>query len=92
MARDLFPAPMPGPVRLIIMATFAPAASWSKKKAAALLHRPHTQKPDLDNIAKAVSDGLNRIAFADDSAIADLQCRKVWGIVAQTVVIVEPIE
>lgn len=82
--------PIAGPVRLYIVATFEPPASWSKKKRAEHLHRPHTQKPDLDNCAKAIKDGLNRIAWGDDSQVADMTCRKVWGITAQTVVSVEP--
>ena len=91
IAAPHFPTPITGPVRLTIFATFEPAASWSKKKAADHLHRPHTQKPDLDNIQKAICDGLNRIAFADDGQVAEIVCRKVWGISAQTVVIVEAI-
>ena len=85
-----FSAPMQGPVRLEIFATFAPADSWSKKKRAEHLHRPHTQKPDLDNIAKGIKDGLNRIAWADDSQVAEMVVRKIWGLHAQTVVTVQP--
>ena len=90
VAAGLFPAPIVGPVNLTIYATFEPPQSWSQKKRAAHLHRPHTQKPDLDNIAKAVKDGLNRIAWGDDSQVAELYARKVWGLTAQTVVTVWP--
>lgn len=86
-----FAQPIEGPVRVTIFATFSTAKSWSKKKRAEHLHRPHTQKPDLDNIGKAICDGLNRIAFADDSQIAELTVRKVWGLSDQTVVMVEAI-
>ena len=89
VARPLFSEPLTGPVRVTIWATFKPAVSWSKKKAAAHLGQYHTQKPDLDNIEKAILDGLNRIAFADDSQVADVQKRKVWGADAKTVVTVE---
>ena len=89
IAVEHFPEPITGPVRVQIWATFAPAASWSKRKTAEHINRPHTQRPDLDNIAKAVCDGLNRIAFADDGQIAELVVRKVWGPVPQTVVTVE---
>jgi Holliday junction resolvase RusA-like endonuclease len=78
-----------GPVRLVIYATFEPAQSWSKKKRAEHLHRPHTHKPDLDKLAKAVADGLNRVAWGDDSQVAEMVVRKVWGITPQTVVQVE---
>lgn len=84
-----FAEPLAGPVKVTIWATFAPAQSWSKRKVADHLHRPHTQKPDLDNIQKSILDGLNRIAFADDSQVAEITCRKVWGVTEQTVVTVE---
>jgi Holliday junction resolvase RusA-like endonuclease len=86
-----FTAPLVGAVRVVIVATFIPAASWSKAKRAEHLHRPHTQKPDLDNCQKAILDGLNRVAFADDSQVAEITARKVWGVVEQTVVHVEAI-
>lgn len=89
IAAQHFPQPIAGPVRVTIWATFAPAQSWSRKKRDAHLHRPHTQKPDLDNIQKAILDGLNRIAFADDGQVAEIICRKVWGVTEQTVVTVE---
>jgi Holliday junction resolvase RusA-like endonuclease len=72
-----------------IWATFEPAPSWSKKKTAEHLGRYHTQKPDLDNIEKSILDGLNGIAFKDDSQVADVSKRKVWGPVARVVVTVE---
>ena len=89
IAVEQFPEPIVGPVRVIIVATFTPPASWSKRKISDHLHRPHTQKPDLDNCQKAILDGLNRIAFADDSQVADISARKVWGTTPQTVVYVE---
>ena len=80
-----------GPVRLTVIATFEPAKSWSKKKRAAALWGPHVQKPDLDNCVKAILDGLNRVAFVDDSQVCEIVCRKMWGSEAQTVVEIEPI-
>lgn len=81
--------PIEGPVRLVIAATFAMPKSWSKKKRAAMAGRPHTQKPDLSNIVKAVEDGANRILYRDDSQIAAGGQSKVWGDIDQTVVTVE---
>ncbi len=90
LARPHFPAPMEGPVRLFIHIVFAAPASWSRKKRDAMLHRPHTQKPDVDNLGKAVADGLNRIAWADDAQVYELSVCKFWGVTDQTVVHVEP--
>ena len=92
IAAQHFPAPLEGPIRLTVYATFEPAQSWSAKKRAAHLHRHHTQKPDLDNCIKALKDGMNRIAWADDSQVAEVVARKVWGLRAQTVVFVEELE
>ncbi len=48
--------------------------SWSKKKAASLNGAPHRQKPDLDNLLKALWDVLR-----EDSHIASVTASKVWG-------------
>jgi Holliday junction resolvase RusA-like endonuclease len=92
IAMEHFPAPITGPVRVTIFASFEPAKSWSKKRRSDALGRHHTQRPDLDNCQKAILDGLNRIAFADDGQVAEVHCRKVWGPEAQTVVSVEALE
>ncbi|WP_108482277.1 RusA family crossover junction endodeoxyribonuclease [Oceaniglobus ichthyenteri] len=92
IALPYFPAPLSGPVKIVVTATFVPAKSWSKKKTAAFLGRYHTQKPDGDNCLKAVKDGLNRIAWSDDSQVADARVVKVWGPVAGTCVTVQGIE
>jgi len=89
IASQHFPEPIAGPVSVAIYATFEPAKSWSKKKVAEHINRPHTQRPDLDNCAKAILDGLNRIAWGDDGQVSELTVRKVWGPRAGTVVIVE---
>lgn len=86
IASQLFPEPLSGPVLIQICAVFSPPVSASKKRRVESLGRPHTQKPDLDNIVKAITDGLNRIAFADDSQIAAIHASKTWGEAAETVV------
>ncbi len=88
IAMQHFPQPIEGPVKVIILATFEPPKSWSKKKVSEHINRPHTQRPDLDNCQKALLDGLNRIAFADDGQVAEIHCRKIWGPSARTVVAV----
>lgn len=85
-----FADPLAGAVRVVIVATFAIPASWSKKRKADA--RFHAQKPDADNLAKAVKDGLNRVAWADDGQVAELLVRKRWGETAETRVTVESIE
>lgn len=84
-----FPYPLEGPVALHIIAGFSPAASWSKKRKAVSLGQPHTQKPDCDNLGKTVMDALNRIAWADDSQVAEVSVTKRWTVNDATIVTVE---
>ncbi|EOF5040629.1 RusA family crossover junction endodeoxyribonuclease [Providencia rettgeri] len=49
--------------------------SWSKKKQAEMNGKPHQQKPDKDNLEKALLDAI----FDDDSRIWDGRVSKVWG-------------
>ncbi len=83
------PALFDGPVRVEVIATIEPPRSWSKRKTAAHLGRPHCQRPDADNLAKAVTDALNRIVWRDDSQIWALSVRKEWGRPARVTVIVD---
>ena len=55
--------------------------AFSKKKVQQALNgelRPKT-KPDLDNIAKAVLDGLNQVAYADDKCVVDLHIEQYYS-------------
>ncbi len=91
-----------GPVRVSIVATFEPAASWSKKRTREALDGVfHTSKPDADNIAKSILDGLNpdpkaKEAWArepfcliDDAQAAEQFVRKRYGSPARTEVWIE---
>jgi len=49
--------------------------SWSKKKRALMDGKPHMQKPDWDNLGKAISDAI----YKDDSGIYDIWITKFWG-------------
>lgn len=63
-----------GPVGVSILAEFA-----LPKKVTSTDRPYHVQKPDGDNVAKAVLDALNGIVFVDDSQVIDLRVRKVWS-------------
>jgi hypothetical protein len=70
-----------GPVCLRIECLFAMPASWSKAKKAKHFGKPHTQKPDGDNVAKAVMDGLTAAGvWPDDAVVWSLEIRKVWAV------------
>ena len=69
------------PIEMSITAYFSVPKSYSKKKAALCREnvlRP-TCKPDMDNIAKAVADALNGIAYHDDSGVSELHVSKQYG-------------
>tara|TARA_R110000787_G_scaffold194120_1_gene305704 strand:+ start:18725 stop:19087 length:363 start_codon:yes stop_codon:yes gene_type:complete len=50
-------------------------ASWSKMKRAMMKGKPHQQKPDFDNLIKALSDAIHK----EDSGIWDCRVTKVWA-------------
>ena len=49
--------------------------SWTKKKKAALLHTPHRQKPDVDNLIKTIMDALCK----QDEYIYHIDVKKFWA-------------
>lgn len=71
----------PNAVRVDILATFPVPSSWSKKRRTAALQgvEHHVSKPDLDNVQKAILDGMNGIVFEDDSQVIDSRTRKAYG-------------
>lgn len=68
--------PLDVPVRVDIYAQFPIPKSWSKKKKASAVDGFVSKKPDIDNIVKAVFDGLNGVAWTDDSLVAVLEASK----------------
>lgn len=48
-----------------------------------------TKKPDCDNILKAVLDGLNKVAFVDDSQVVEIAMKKTYGLTPKVEVTVE---
>lgn len=74
-------APMEGALSLSMRVRIVPAQSASRKAREAMLAGEimPTKKPDLDNVAKAVMDGLNRVAFADDALIVQHMAIKVYA-------------
>lgn len=68
-----------GPVSIRVFAEFEPPKSYSKKKRAAMIGKYHMNKPDGDNILKAVQDALNGYAFTDDAQIVEIYVQKYYG-------------
>jgi len=75
-------APMEGPFYLRVIAQKSIPASWSKKKQLQAIGgtiRP-TSKPDVDNYAKAIMDGLSGIVWKDDSQVVSLMAEKIYSV------------
>ena len=85
--------PLEGALEAFIYVTFAVPASYSKKRTEACLsgQEKHTKKPDLDNVVKAVLDGMSDIVFLSDSQITSIHATKVYGEVAKVEVLVKQV-
>jgi len=73
--------PFEGAVSVRIV-TFMPIPKSSTKQKRKDMEERKTRpvtKPDADNLAKAILDGLNGIAFRDDNQIVDLSISKYYG-------------
>lgn len=80
------------PVKVTVIARLVPAQSASKKARAAMLAgaMPPGKKPDLDNVLKAILDGLNGVAFVDDALIVQIAARKLYASEAGVDVCIKP--
>lgn len=91
--------PLQGAVKVTIDAVFALSkADFTSKgepnkrgRAKLTGELPPTKKPDCDNIAKAVLDGLNEVAVADDCQVVELTIKKSYGLQPRVAVAVEEV-
>lgn len=73
-----------GAVKLDLLFCFKKAKSCKKDY--------HTQRPDLDNLEKAILDGLNKVAFLDDCQVVEMKSQKVFSDVDKIVITVTELE
>ena len=85
--RNRFPfhKPIEGPVELCVVAEY-------KRPRTVVKGYWHTGTGDLDNICKAISDGLNKVAWLDDRQVASLIAQKTWGKTDRIEVMIVPLE
>ena len=78
------------PLEAFIYLTFPIPFSYSKKRSQACLsgQEKHTKKPDGDNCAKAIIDGMGGIVFDNDSQIVSLHIHKTYGEIAKAEILV----
>lgn len=79
MTREMGGKLLSGPIEADIGIAMPVPSSLSAKKRAGLIGKPHTSRPDADNIVKAVLDGLNLIAYSDDAMVWRQSVRKVYA-------------
>jgi Holliday junction resolvase RusA-like endonuclease len=83
--------PFAEPVIMTIRVRLTPPASASKATRAAMLDGrwPPAKRPDLDNVLKGISDGLNGVAYTDDALIVCLTGSKVYALTPGVDVVIE---
>lgn len=82
------------PLQVKITACFVPVKSTSKKRRAQMLNgdiRP-TKRPDIDNIVKCILDGLNGVAYRDDTQVVRVEAVKIYAEKAEVRVEITEIE
>lgn len=70
-----------GPVEVYVTAWYPIPKSLSKAKRAEMdrgMYAPHS-KPDADNVLKAVLDGLNGVAYKDDTQVQLATVLRLYG-------------
>jgi Holliday junction resolvase RusA-like endonuclease len=72
--------PLQTPLTVYIYASMSIPLSWSKaKRQAALDGDIYPARPDVDNIAKTVLDGMNGVIYADDAQVTYLKVTKKYA-------------
>ena len=62
-----------------IIVGYAVPVSYSNKHRDEVINKGYPQRPDLDNIAKAILDGLNGVAYADDKQVVCMTVYKQYA-------------
>jgi len=79
-----------GPVKVRMLFRMPIPKSWSRKRREAAVGVWHTKRPDIDNLIKII-DGLNELAWDDDSQIVVIEAIKIYEIEPETVIEVSEI-
>lgn len=77
------------------MRFYMPVPKGTSKKNMELMYSDDIKpdkRPDIDNLAKSVLDGLNGIAYVDDKQIVSLNCSKHYGALPRTEVTITTTE
>ena len=82
--------PLETPVVVCIYIRMSVPKSYSKQRTKDCLNglEKPTKKPDIDNVAKAVTDAMNEIVYKDDAQIVSMHITKVYAITPAVEVLV----
>lgn len=71
-----------GPVSVSVTCKYPTPKNPSKRKLEEFLsgEEKPTKKPDLDNVLKAVLDGINGVAFKDDAQVVNITSSKYYSL------------
>ena len=69
------------PLIITLDFTFAPPKSYPKYKVKEIMSGKikFTKNVDVDNLAKAIMDAINGVAYEDDRQVIELNVRKQYG-------------
>ncbi len=73
------------PIHLDITFIFEIPKSYSNKKQALILNKPHQVRPDLDNLLKYVMDVCTGALYTDDKLITSISAAKIYGVYPKTI-------
>lgn len=77
--------PFDSALKVKVLFVFPPLKNFTKTKLNALYNGEtiyKTTKPDLtDNLMKGTMDAMNGIVFTDDSVIAEVESKKIYGLI-----------
>lgn len=76
-------------VKVIIEFHMPIPSSWSKIKQDIAVGKPHTSRPDTDNLMKFVADALNEVLWRDDCLIYEIHARKIYSTEPKTLICAE---
>lgn len=78
-AKEAGAQPSEMPCTVVVTAYMQIPVSWNKKRKQEALESRHVSTPDVDNIAKVTMDGLNGVAWRDDSFVYWLNIKKLYS-------------
>lgn len=76
-----FKKPLETPLKVTIVIHKLPPKGWSKVKTKKAINGDvqATVRPDVDNYAKSILDGCDKVVFKDDNQIIELNVKKIYS-------------